>query len=499
MNTRHIIFISIALGLMGCVSSEKQFKPSVESLQQYETPEWFRDAKFGIWNVWGPYSVPEVGEWYARNMYIMESEKTWQVQGPYHRKVWGHQSKIGYKDFIPMWKAEKFDANTLMEQYKKAGAKYYTSIATFHDNYDLFDSKHTRWNSVKTGPKMDMVKAFQEAAHAQGLRYGATTHLARSLDWWTVNKGTSEEPYDGVDTAYSDLYHPYYDSKNPNHKYIADEWATMWNKRIKDLIDNYELDLLYFDGFIPFEEKGYDVVSHFYNNNLQRHNGTENGVMCIKGWPTEAGKEYPEVALMDYERKKSGELKVNAWQTDDHMGCWGYNQYANYRSTNYIVDKLIDIVSKNGNLLLCLPLKADGTHPEAIDTFLVEMAEWMELNGEAIYGTRPWKIFGEGPLRKEAKDHGDMANEEMMNEKDIRFTTKGNNLYAFQLGWPENETMAIRALGTKSEYNSKKISSVTMVGSNEKLDFDQNDEQLLVKLPTEHHCKHAFVVNITFK
>lgn len=488
----------LLLMVLSCTTEEKHFEATIESLQQYETPEWFRDAKFGIWNVWGPYAVPGVGEWYGRNLYIMESERAWQVQGPYHREHWGHQSEIGYKDFIPMWKAEDFDAMDLMMKYKKAGAKYYSSIATFHDNFDCFDSKHTRWNSVNMGPHIDVVKEFQEAAHAQGLRYGSTTHLARSLDWWIVNKGTEDEPYDGVDPEYYDLYHPPYDPSNPEHQHIADEWASMWNRRIKDLIENYELDLLYFDGGIPFGEKGLDVVASFYNNNLERHDGKENGVMCIKHWPKREGEEFPGVALMDYERKKAGELKAEPWQTDDHIGSWGYNQFASYRSADYVVDKLIDIVSKNGNLLLCIPLKADGTHPEGVEDFLEDMGAWMDRYGEAIYGTRPWKIFGEGPFRKDAASHSDMANEDTFDARDIRFTTKGDDLYVLQLGWPESGELKVDALGLSSEHNCSKIKSVSLPGRAKELEFEQTDDCLKVRLPEGEYNEIAYAVKVVF-
>ncbi len=265
-----------SLAVPSLTKAATPFEATRESLKQYHVPEWFRDAKFGIWAHWGPQSAAEDGDWYARNMYIQGSE-----QYKYHVATHGHPSKFGFKDVIPTWKANKFDPDHLIGLYKKAGAKYFVSMGVHHDNFDLWNSKHTRWNAVNMGPQKDVVGMFRQAALREGLKFGVSEHLWISYKWFAVSHGSDKTgplagaPYDGVDPANADLYHESACAQFATGKLqwgsegIPDSWRKHWFARIKDLVDNYQPDLLYTDGALPFEEYGLSLVAHHYNLSAQ--------------------------------------------------------------------------------------------------------------------------------------------------------------------------------------------------------------------------------------
>ncbi len=402
------IIILLVANTSAALSGKTVFKPTVESLRQYKCPEWFRDAKFGIYLHWGVYSVVEQGEWYARNMYKYKSK-----QYKHHVKTYGHPSKFGYKDFIPMWKAEKFDPDALVKLFKEAGAKYFTPVAVHHDNFDLWNSKHHKWNSVNMGPKKDITGMWRKATLKHGLRWGVTTHLARSYSWFNVNKDSDKRgkykgiPYDGNDPEYKDYYHEKHDDMDGAYPVNASEfWKKQYLLRLFDLIDQYKPDLLYFDGALPFGGKdrvgtgkvGMKVLAHLYNESIKNHNGRMEAVMTIKDRVHKKNGIYHEgIATLDLERAKLDHLRNEPWQTDDSIGPWGYDVNKSYFTVNYVIDKYVDIVSKNGNLLLNVPPKADGTLDDETIRMLKEIGKWNKVNGEAIYKTRPWVIFGEGP------------------------------------------------------------------------------------------------------
>src|SRR5580704_5368372 len=274
-----------ALALRRFASAQAgSFQPTRKSLESYRIPEWYRDAKFGIWAHWGPQSAIERGDWYARNMYMQGSD-----QYLYHAETYGHPSKVGYKDLVNNWKAEKWDPDHLMSLYKKAGAKYFFSMGVHHDNFDLWDSKYTRWNAVNMGPKRDVVGTWQKAAHKQGLRFGVSEHLWISYKWWATAHGAdlggplAGVSYDGVDPQYADLYHDadcarYIDRLDWNDDGIPDAWKRHYVDRMTDLIDKYQPDLLYTDGHLPFEDYGLKVVSHLYNTSAQMNGGNAESV-----------------------------------------------------------------------------------------------------------------------------------------------------------------------------------------------------------------------------
>jgi len=477
--------------------AEGPFKQDWESLKQYQCPEWFRDAKFGIWAHWGPQSVTGAGDWYARQMYMEGG-----TQYKFHLAKYGHPSEFGYKDIVPLWKAEKFDPDRLMEKYKRAGAKYFVSMGVHHDNFDLWDSKHHKWNSVNIGPKKDIVGLWAAAARKHGLRFGVSEHLERSYSWFNTNKGADKQgpkagvPYDGNDPKFADFYFPPHDDTSRVYPLNPPEWwKKQWFDRIKDLLDQHKPDLLYTDGGIPFEEVGRRLLAHFYNQNIQQHGGKLEAVYnikCLLDNPIRRHGDYEEgVAVQDVERMVLNGIKNAPWQTDTSVGDWFHRDADKYKTPAEVVHLLADIVSKNGNLLINFTQKPDGTLDEGSEKVLDELAIWMPIHGEAIYGTRPWQIFGEGPavdllaVKPKAKP--------VYTAEDIRFTTKGESLYAIALGWPEDSKLVVRSLALPAG----KISDVTLLGFNGKLDWQQTSEGLAVTLPAKKVCDYSAVLKIT--
>ncbi|MFC1225930.1 alpha-L-fucosidase [Pedobacter sp. BG31] len=474
-----------------------KFKPTDESLKQYQYPEWFRDAKFGIWSHWGPQAVPRQGDWYARGMYLQGND-----QNKYHVAHYGPPSKFGYKDIIPLWKAEKWNPEQLMALYKKAGAKYFVSMGSHHDMFFLWDSKIHRWNSIKMGPKKDVVGLWQKAAKKEGLRFGVSEHLAASFNWFQPSHGADETgpfagiPYDGHDPQYSDLYHLPADSSN------IKEWLTnnpAWHKKwltyVTELIDNYHPDLLYSDSKVPFEEYGRKMVAHYYNQDLAKNKGKIEAVYTPKE-PSE-GKW-----AQDVERGVLDSISPFPWQTDTSIGDWYYRTGQRYKSTNEIAQLLIDVVSKNGNLLINVVQTPEGDLEPDVIKIVTELGEWTKTYGEGIYATRPWKVYGEGPstIKSNQKkgDFGGLADTRDYQATDIRYTTKGGNLFAFCMSMPETE-IKMELLGKNSKYLEKPISSVTLLGSKEKLDWAQTDDALLIKKPKNYPAWAVTGFKIEFK
>ena len=427
------------------------FAPTRESLQAYQVPNWFRDAKFGIWSHWGPQSAIEDGDWYARNMYIQDS-----AQYLYHCETYGHPSKVGYKDLVNDWKAARWDPDHLMGLYKKAGAKYFFSMGVHHDNFDLWNSKYTRWNAVNMGPKKDVVGMWQKAAQKHGLRFGVSEHLWISYKWFSVSHSADATgplagvSYDGVDPQYADLYHDAGCAQFAGPKVdwsdngIPDSWRKHYLDRMTDLIDKYQPDLLYTDGHLPFEEYGLKMVAHLYNVSAQLHGGATEAIYTSKL----ASDCAVGTCVLDHERGVSDLISENPWQTDTCIGGWHYKRGVKYKTPKKVIDLLTDIVSKNGNLLLNFPLPNSGELDFEEMEVLEGITAWMQVNSEGIYATRPWKIYGEGPSTK-VKIAGGNFNEDKQSDltaSDVRFTAKGSTLYAFVMGWPAQEAV-VEALG----------------------------------------------------
>jgi alpha-L-fucosidase len=473
------------------------FQATRESLAAYEPPEWYRDAKFGIWAHWGPQSAIEDGDWYARNMFMQGSP-----QYEYHVKTYGHPSKFGYKDTIPAWKAEKFDPEYLMGLYKKAGAKYFFSMGVHHDNFDMWNSKHTRWNAANMGPKKDIVGMWKKAATNHGLKFGVSEHLWITYKWFSTSHGADKtgpmagKPYDGTNPKFSDLYtsdqHVYW--KLPwNEDGIPEAWRQHWYARISDLVNSYEPDILYTDGALPFEEYGMSVVANLYNLSAKKHGGKTQAVYNSKRREDCANG----TCVLDVERGVVDKIWPTAWQTDTCIGDWHYKRGIQYKSPKTVVDMLVDIVSRNGNLLLNFPLPASGMLDPDEMSVLSNITKWMAVNSEGIYSTRPWKIYGDGPSTKVVKDPKSSFNEKgrkALTAEDVRFTTKGNTLYAFVMGWPEKQAV-IPALGTNASPQFGKIAHVALLGHNANLKWTQAADGLKIELPQQAPSDYG----VTFK
>lgn len=473
------------------------FEPTFESLRTYECPEWFRDAKLGIWSHWGAQSVPMYGDWYARNMYYEGSE-----QYQYHIRHYGHPSKFGYKDLVQLWKAEKFDPDGLMDLYVDAGAKYFVAQAMHHDHFFNYDSKIHRWNSVNMGPKKDIIGLWKSAAEKKGLPFGFSEHLGATFSWWKWNKGSDKEgaykgvPYDGNDPAYEDLYLPNREHYDPNQKFWDLEpwfspnkwWHQRWFDIMRELIDLYEPDFLYTDGGLPFGENMYEAglnaVAHLYNTSAANHNGKNNAVYTQK----DRQKEIYSVGVLDIERSQSPEIKPEPWQTDTCLGDWFYNVRSVYKKPGHVIEILVDIISKNGNLLLNVPQKPDGTIDDECTYTLEEMAKWIKVCKEGVFGTRPFRAAGEGY----SKVHIEGFKEDAVDwtSSDFRFTTKGNTLYAFQMRWPEDNRAVIKSL-TPAE----KVKNVRLLGVGN-VPFEQPYGTLVVKLPDKKPTEYVNCIAI---
>lgn len=480
------------------MTNEKmKFEATWESLQRYSCPDWFRDAKFGMWAHWGPQAVPEVGDWYARNMYIEGN-----AQYEHHVKTYGHPSKVGFKDIVPQWKAERFDPERLMALYKRAGARYFMAMGVHHDNFDCWNSRHHEWNSVKMGPGKDIVGMWCKAARANGLRFGVSEHLERSYSWFNTNKGSDKTgplagvAYDGNDAAYEDFYFPQHeDSSMCYPKNPPDWWQQQWLARITDLLDQYQPDLLYTDGGVPFGEVGRELAARFYNKSIQWNEGRLEAVYNLKDARAldDLGchGEYRDgIGVLDIERGVIEGINPEPWQTDTSIGDWYYNRNWQFRPVSWTIHMLLDIVSKNGNLLLNIVQHPDGTLDEEVERMLEELADWIAINGEGIYGTRPWQVYGEGPTNPKA---GLFTEDELKyTSADFRFTTKSDTLYAYCLAVPEKE-IKIQALGQGS---GTVVKQVSILGSDEPIAWRQTEAGLVVDMPATLPCRHAIGIKI---
>jgi alpha-L-fucosidase len=466
------------------------FKPTLESLKQYQYPQWFRDAKFGIWAHWGPQAVPMEGDWYARQMYEQGSAKN-----KYHLEHYGHPSKFGYKDIIPLWKAEKWDPDRLMALYQKAGARYFVSMGSHHDNFHLWNSKHHRWNAVNMGPKRDVVADWQKAARKYGLRFGVSEHLGASFTWFQASHGADKTgplagvPYDGADPKYQDLYH-FPAQPGDNGWYSTNpRWQKEWFDCITDLIDNYQLDLLYSDGGVPFGDQaqaGRSMIAHLYNTDLRRRGSLEVVYNCKQD---SQGRW-----VQDVERGLMSGINPHPWQTDTSIGDWYYNRHWKFRPVSWVIYMLVDIVSKNGNLLLNVVQRPDGSLDPEVEQMLGELAAWNAVDGEAIFGTRPWLIYGEGPLRTQGGAFNENYN---FSAADVRFTTKGPTLYAVALGWPADGRLVIKSLARPAGQDINKIESLSLLGHPGKIEWKQTADALEVTLPAEKPCAYTAALKIT--
>ena len=502
--------------------------PTVESLSAWECPEWFRDAKFGIWAHWGPQCEPEDGDWYARNMYIEGSG-----QYKYNIDTRDHPSRWGFKDWINEWKAENWDPDALVKLYKEAGARYFFTLANHHDNFDLFNSKYQSWNSVALGPKKDIVGGWAEACQKYGLRLGVSVHAAHSWSWYETSRGADTKgplagvPYDGVLTK-EDGVGTWWEGLDPQELYEqrhplspnnrAWDWEEdkvttpdqafcdkIYNRTVQ-LINDYNPDIVYFDDTYlplwPVSDAGLKILAYGYNKSAERNGGSSQIVFTGKvltDWQK-------KTLLWDVERGAPDAIQELPWQTCTCIGEWHYNKHVyyddRYKSSADVISMLVDVVSKNGNLLLSVPLRGDGTPDPTEIKIVKQIGAWMQINSESIYDTRPWVIYGEGPTAEAANPinaQGFNEGRQKYSAKDIRFNRKGDKvLYVTLLGVP-TEDITVKALGSRTAQNSRKIKNVTMLGSAEKVVWAQAQDSLTITCPAAVPASEAVVYKVEFR
>ncbi len=463
--------------------AQDRYQANWESLKKYTCPDWFRDAKFGIFIHWGVYAVPAFGsEWYPRNMYQKGSDEF-----NHHLAQYGSLNKFGYKDFIPLFKAEKFNAEEWMALFKKAGARYVVPVAEHHDGFAMYKTALSKWNAAEMGPRRDIIGELAGAARKQGLVFGLSSH--RIEHWWFMNEGRKFDS-DVNDPAYSDFYGP----ARAQDETMTPEYMNDWLLRCTELVNNYQPQLFWFDWWIeqpamdPYRKS---FASYYYNKGLSWDKGV---VINYKN------ASFPEgTAVYDIERGNSKATKQYAWQTDTSIGkkSWGYAEGEENKSPNEIIDALIDIVSKNGNLLLNIGPKADGTITAEQQSVLLEIGKWLDVNGEGIYGTRPWKLSGEGPT--ENLDEHVQFNEYKFKgyvSRDIRFTTKGDTLYVFAMDVPREATV-VQSLSMNS--NNGRIEKIELLGSVDKVMWSQNRDALVIQASKSFLVTQAVGYRVTFK
>ncbi|GAC1663422.1 MAG: alpha-L-fucosidase [Candidatus Acidiferrum sp.] len=472
-------------------ASAGPFRPDWESLSHYQTPDWFQDAKFGIFIHWGVYSVPAFGnEWYPRNMYMKDS-KEYQ----HHIATYGPQSKFGYKDFIPMFKAEHFDAKEWAQLFKDSGAKYVVPVFEHHDGFAMYDSGLSDWTVAKMGPHRDTGGELAKAIREAGMHFGASSHRIEHDFFMCEGRKIESDVNDPKNAA---LYGPA-QLWIPGRPSLIDEWTSVstayeddWLARDAEIVEKYHPDLMWFDWWIGEPDVRRHLArfaAYYYNES------SKNGTIGVINYKLSA--MHPDSAVLDIERGQLTDIRPQYWQTDTSISnkSWGYIENDSFKSPETIVHQLADIVSKNGNLLVNIGPRSDGTIPDEARRTLLDIGSWLKVNGEAIYGTRPWRTFGEGPTKVVEGAFHD-TDSKPYTPQDFRFTTKGDAVYAIELGWPSAAAVLIDSfpLGV----GNQKISSVSLLGSASKLQYEQKADGLHIKLPAQAPGKYAYVFKIAF-
>ena len=475
------------------VNAQGPFRADWESLQKYETPEWYKDAKFGIFLHWGVYSVPAFGnEWYPRNMYTEGS-----LEYKHHLATYGPQDKFGYKDFIPMFKAEHFDPVAWADLFKKSGAKYVVPVAEHHDGFAMYDSGLSDWTVVKMGPHRDTTGELAKAVRAAGLHFGLSSHRVEHNFFLGVGRAITSDVNDPQYAAFYGPAHnwltPWLDPIANDFTYVSSAWPDDWLARSAELVEKYHPDVVFFDWWIgqaSIRPNLTRFAAYYYNRSLKY--GDHVGVITYKDYAMQAHS-----AVLDVERGQLGDIRPLYWQTDTSVSnkSWGYIKDDTFKSPEFIVHQLVDIVSKNGNLLMNIGPRSDGTIPDEVQQVLLEVGGWLNVNGEAIYGTRPWRIYGEGPTKVSTGSFHD-ADTRPFTAQDFRFTTKRNVLYAIGLGWPANGEAVIHSLAKTA--GDEPVQSLALLGSDAALHFEQRPDGLHVQLPAGDPPKYAYVLRVKF-
>ncbi len=496
----------------------------------YKCPDWFRDAKFGIWAHWSAQCVPEQGDWYARSMYIQGTK-----QNEYHNAQYGPPSQFGFMEIDNLWHAEHWDPEKLMQLYIAAGAKYFVALANHEDNFDTYDSRYQAWNAMNVGPHQDIIGTWAKVARAHGLRFGVSNHSSHAWHWFQPAYGYDAEGpnagvrYDAARLTKADGAGKWWDGLDPQELYCgpvpgmvlpdgitsakaAHDWndvhnlpwteaappndpkfADKWFFRFQDLVDKYNPDFVYLDNTeLPLGQAGLDAVAHYYNANIARHGGKLDGVLTAKGM-----KDGHRTAVtQDFERSISnGGIQAEPFETDTCIGQWHYKKDIEYKTIGQVVRMLVDVVSKNGTLLLSIPIRGDGTIDDREVAFLKGMAAWMKVNGDGIFSSRPWKIYGEGPTQVA---HGRAADQAVpYTPQDIRFTAKNGKLYIFPLAIP-TDVLVVKTLGTGAEFAAP-VKSIALVGSDEPVRWQQANDGLHIEKPAHLPSDNVISYTVTFQ
>jgi alpha-L-fucosidase len=479
-------------------ANDGPFRPDWGSLMKWQQPQWYKDAKFGIFIHWGVYSVPAAeNEWYPRNMY-KPSEGAYKNFREHFAN--GDESR-GYKDLIPLFKAERFNATEWAKVFKEAGAQYVVPVAEHHDGFSMYDSGLSDWTVVKMGPKRDTLAELAKAVRAEGMHFGLSSHRAEHNFFYDGGRALRS---DVNDPKYASLYgpaHEWFEAKGSNETlindwtYVNEAWTRDWLARDTELVEKYKPEIVYFDWWIgqPSFRRTVAEFAAFYYNYTAAHGYT--GVIDFKDYSLNW-----KAAVRDFERGQQDKIIADHWQTDTSISneSWGYIEHDTFKSPEFLVHQLVDIVSKNGNLLLNFGPKSDGTIPDQVRSTLLEMGAWLKVNGEAIYGTTPWKTFGEGPTQVVGGAFHD-TDTKPYTPQDFRFTAKGNVVYAIGMACPSDGKGAIHALATSHEGASLPVTSVELLGSTQKVTWTQTAEALEVTLPSGAACKYAYSLKLTSK
>ncbi|MCK4920829.1 MAG: alpha-L-fucosidase [Bacteroidales bacterium] len=485
----------------------KTYDPTWESLSSHEIPEWLIDAKFGIYAHWGVYSVPSFKtEWYAKRMYVPGNSVF-----EHHKETYGDQSEFGFKDFVPMFKAENYDPDEWAEIIKSSGAKYAGLATVHHDGFCLWDSEYTRWNAMDMGPERDLYGELTQALRKKDMKVIATFHHIRTFDWYLpyntdfyVENDTIlrneflEKDWDIFDPEFGDLYW------NEAVGRKKEDFIVEWRNKVTEVMDKYQPDLVWFDGGTFQDEKSEADVRSLLAYYLNKEKEWSKPLEVLNKFPMSMKFNFPEsFGMQTYEEGRDRDANLdNPWIDDMKISdtAWCYIEGQTYKTANEIIDGLIDRVSRGGGLLLNLSPKADGTIPHAQKKVLAEIGDWLDKNGEAIFDTRPWEVHAEGPTEKlrTPDQHSRWIFKDNCDGNDIRFTKKGNILYVISLGWPENGVIRISSLSDCNILTDNQIIKVSMPGFEEDVLWTEDTDLFLFELPKKTN-DFAFVVKIEFE
>jgi alpha-L-fucosidase len=481
-------------------ANDGPYRPDWATLIKYEQPQWYKDAKFGIFIHWGVYSVPAAqNEWYPRNMYHPGDGAYKNFQEHYASKEAAEKDVKGYKDLIPLFRAEHFNATEWAKLFKDSGAQYVVPVAEHHDGFSMYDSGLSDWTVVKMGPRRDTLGELAAAIRAEGLHFGLSSHRAEHNFFFDGGRAIRS---DVNDPKYASLYgpaHQWFNAPGDAHgldddwTWVSEAWTRDWLARDTELVEKYKPEVVYFDWWIgqPNFRRAVTEFTAFYYNYAAAHGYT--GVIDFKDYSLNW-----KSGTRDFERGQQDHIIADHWQTDTSISnaSWGYIEHDTFKSPEFLVHQLVDIVSKNGNLLLNFGPRSDGTIPDEVRSTLLEMGAWLKVNGEAIYATTPWKSFGEGPTQVKGGAFHD-TDTKPYTAQDFRFTAKGTTLYAIGMACPADGKATIHSLGWSHEGASIPIAKVELLGSADKVTWTQAADALEVALPSSAQCKYAYALKLT--